>query len=62
MLNLSDLSCLKGIRFPRAVIDYAVWAYHRFALSLRDVKDLLASCGNRVSYETVWDWAARFVG
>ncbi|MFV0336591.1 MAG: IS6 family transposase, partial [Tropicimonas sp.] len=36
---------IKGFRFPRSVIGYAVWAYHRFALSLRDVEDLLASRG-----------------
>ena len=60
MLNLSDLSRLKGFRFPRSIIGYAVWAYHRFALSLRDVEDLLASRGISVSYETVRDWVARF--
>lgn len=60
MLNLSDLSRLKGFRFPRAVIGYAVWTYHRFALSLRDVEDLLASRGIAVSYETIRDWVARF--
>lgn len=53
MLNLSDLSRLKGFRFPRSVISYAVWAYHRFALSLRDVEDLMASRGISVSYETI---------
>ena len=62
MLNLSDLSRIKGFRFPRSVIGFAVWAYHRFALSLRDVEDLLASRGIRVSYETVRDWVARFGG
>lgn len=62
MLNLSDLSRIKGFRFPRAVIGYAVWAYHRFALSLRDVEDLLAARGVCVSYETVRDWVARFAG
>ena len=62
MLNLFDLSRIKGFRFPRSVIGYAVWAYHRFALSLRDVEDLLASRGIRVSYETVRDWVARFGG
>lgn len=62
MLNLSALSRIKGFRFPRSVIGYAVWAYHRFALSLRDVEDLLASRGIRVSYETVRDWVARFGG
>ncbi|KZZ23416.1 transposase, partial [Sulfitobacter sp. HI0082] len=60
MLNLSDVSRLKGFRFPRSVIGYAVWAYHRFALSLRDVEDLLAARGITVSYETVRDWVARF--
>ena len=60
MLNLSDLSRLKGFRFPRSVIGYAVWAYHRFTLSLRDVEDLLAARGITVSYETIRDWVARF--
>ena len=60
MLNLSDLSRLKGFRFPRSVIGYAVWAYHRFALSLRDVEDLLASRGITVSYETIRVWVTRF--
>jgi putative transposase len=40
---------LKGFRFPRSVISYAVWAYHRFALRLRDVEDLLAERGVIVS-------------
>ena len=60
MLNLSDPARLKGFRFPRSVISYAVWAYHRFALSLRDVEDLLAARGITVSYETIRDWVARF--
>jgi len=60
MLNLSDVARLKGFRFPRSVIGYAVWAYHRFALSLRDVEDLLAARGITVSYETIRDWVARF--
>ena len=60
MLNLDDLSRLKGHRFPRTVIGYAVWAYHRFALSLRDVEDLLAERGVTVSHETIRVWVARF--
>lgn len=60
MLNLSDVSRLKGFRFPRSVIGYAVWAYQRFALSLRDVEDLLAARGITVSYETVREWVTRF--
>jgi putative transposase len=60
MLNLDDLSRLKGHRFPRTVIGYAVWAYHRFASSLRDVEDLLAERGVIVSYETIRTWIAKF--
>jgi putative transposase len=45
MLNIEDLSRIKGSRFPRSVIGYTVWTYHRFALSLRDVEDLLAERG-----------------
>ena len=60
MLNLDDLARLKGHRFPRTVIGYAVWAYHRFALSLRDVEDLLAERGVIVSHETIRTWVAKF--
>jgi len=42
---------LKGHRFPRSVISYAVWAFHRVALSLRDVEDLLAERGVIASYQ-----------
>jgi len=31
-----------GYRFPPDIIARAVWLYHRFCLSLRDVEDLLA--------------------
>ena len=60
MLNTLDLCRLKGFRFPRSVIGCAVWAYHRFALSLRDFEDLLAERGVTVSYETIRDWVNRF--
>ncbi len=59
MLNIEDLSRIKGFQFPLSVIGYAVWAYHRFALSLRDFEDLLAERGVSVSYETIRDWANR---
>ena len=32
-------------RFPRIVIQQAVWLYFRFALSYRDVEDMLAERG-----------------
>lgn len=51
---------LKGFRFPREVIAYVVWAYHRFALSTSDVEDLLAERGVIVSRETARLWVNRF--
>ena len=47
-------------RFPREVIQHAVWLYFRFPLSFRDVEDLLAERGVDVSYETVRRWALKF--
>jgi putative transposase len=37
-----------------------VFAYHRFALSLRDVEDLLAERGVPVSHETMRVWCAHY--
>ena len=50
----------RGFRFPKPVIQHAVWLYARFTLSLRDVEDLLAERGITVSYETIRVWVARF--
>ena len=50
----------RGYRFPPDVIAYAVWLYHRFNLSLRDMEDLLAERGITVSYETIRQWSATF--
>jgi putative transposase len=38
-------------RFPAEIISHAVWLYHVFSLSLRDVKLLLAERGVVVSYD-----------
>jgi putative transposase len=51
---------LKAFRHPREIIAYAVWAYHRFALSTADVEDLLAERGVIVSRETIRLWVNRF--
>ncbi|MBY6142244.1 IS6 family transposase [Leisingera daeponensis] len=59
MLNIENLFQIKGFRFPRSVIGYAVRACHRFALSLRDVENLLVERDVTVSYETIRDWVNR---
>ncbi len=60
-MNISiDMPRLKGFRYPREVIAYAVWAYHRLALSTAGVEALLAVRGVIVSRETVRLWVNRF--
>jgi putative transposase len=49
-----------GYRFPREIISHSVWLYHRFALSFRDVEELLAERGVIVTYETVRQWCRKF--
>ena len=47
-------------RFPPEIISHAVWLYYRFALSFRDVEDLLAKRGVTVTYETIRQWCGNF--
>src|SRR6266550_6726078 len=56
----NDRSRYYGHRFPPEIISYAVWAYHRFCLSFRDVEDLLAERGIIVSYEAIRIWCQKF--
>jgi putative transposase len=37
----------KYLQFPPVIVQHAVWLYCRFALSLRDVEDLLVERGDR---------------
>lgn len=50
----------KRYRFPASIISYAVWQYHRFNLSFRDVQEQLAYRGIIVSHETVRNWCMKF--
>jgi transposase-like protein len=45
--------CYRRHRFPAEIIQHAIWLYVRFALSYRDVKEVLAERGLDLSYETV---------
>jgi putative transposase len=50
----------KRHRLPPAIIGHAVWLYFRFALSYRDVEELLAERGVIVTYETIRQWCRKF--
>jgi transposase-like protein len=45
---------------PPEIISYAVWVYHRFYMSFRDVEDLLAERGIIVSFEAIRQWCRKF--
>ena len=47
-------------RFPMIIIQHAVWLYHRFPLSYRDVQELLHQRGIQVSHETLREWCIKF--
>jgi putative transposase len=47
-------------RFPAEIIGHCVWLYFRFALSFRDVEEMLAMRGVNLSYETVREWCLKF--
>ena len=47
-------------RFPSEIISHAVWLYHRFCLSFREVEELLAERGITVTYETIRQWCQKF--
>jgi putative transposase len=47
-------------RFPAEIISHAVWLYHVFSLSFRDVELILSERGVIVSYETIRRWCLKF--
>lgn len=50
----------KGYRFPKSIISYAVWLYHRYNTSYRDIKEQLLYRGIDVSHETIRNWCYKF--
>jgi putative transposase len=56
----NDAPSYHGYRFPPEIISHAIWLYHRFCLSFRDVEDLLAERGIQVSYATIRQWCRKF--
>ena len=56
----TGINTYKRHRFPPEIISYAVWLYHRFNLSHRDIEDLLAERGIAVSRESIRLWNNKF--
>jgi len=56
---MKNTNMYAGHRYPALVNSHAVWVYHRFTLSFRDVEALLAARGIIVTYETVRNWCLK---
>lgn len=50
----------KRHRFPLSIINQAVWHYHRFNNSYRDIQEQLLFRGIDVSHETIRNWCLKF--
>ncbi len=47
-------------RFPSEIISHTVWLYFRFALSYRDVEEIMAVLGVIVTYEAFHERCLKF--
>ncbi len=56
----TSVSLYRRHRFPAEIISHCVWLYFRFALSLRDVEEMLAMRGVCLTYETIREWCLKF--
>jgi putative transposase len=56
----TSVPAYRRYRFPSEIISYCVWLYFRFALSFRDVEEMMASRGVSLTYETVREWCLKF--
>jgi putative transposase len=50
----------KGVHYPRAVIPHAVFFYVRYAVSYRDLEEILAERGVFVDHATLNRWVVKF--
>src|SRR5437660_6396009 len=57
---MRSISLYHRHRFPAEIISHSVWLYFRFALSFRDVEEMLAMRGVSLTYETVREWCLKF--
>jgi transposase-like protein len=58
-LMRTSVSVYQRHRFLAEIISHSVWLYFRFALSFRNVEEMLAMRGVSLSYETVREWCLK---
>ncbi|SEO22236.1 putative transposase [Pseudorhodobacter antarcticus] len=50
----------KGVHYPKPVILYAVFFYARYAVSYRDLEEIMAERGVQVDHATLNRWVVKF--
>ena len=55
-----NLSLYQRHHFPSAIISHCVWLYYRFALSYRDINEMMAKRGVFVNHESIREWSLKF--
>ena len=61
-MPIIDPPSYSGYRFPALIISHCTWLYFRFALSYRDVEEMMAERGVTISYESIREWCLKFGG
>ena len=56
----SEPATYPGYRFPAEIIRHAVWLYHLFSLSYREIELILAERGITVTHESIRQWCLTF--
>ena len=59
-MHVAAPSLYRRHRFPSEIISHAVWLYFRFALSYREVEEIMAVRGVIVTYEAIREWCLKF--
>lgn len=50
----------RGVQFPKSVILHAVFFYVRYAVSYRNLEEILAERGVRVDHATLNRWVVKY--
>ncbi|KEO58344.1 hypothetical protein DT23_16485 [Thioclava indica] len=54
------MNAFKGAQFPKSVILHAVFFYVRYAVSYRDLEEILAGRGVAVEHATLNRWVVKY--
>ena len=54
------LEKFKGSHFPKCIVLQSVYWYHRYALSYRDIEELMAERGVAVDHATLQRWVIKY--